>query len=881
MWRIAMLVVLTFALAAAAGAEVTWSTVFGPVSEPTDAVDHVGTDGTSLYVVFSNPWNQQGGGQQFWKYSFGADDPLNGTWTRLANPPRTVCSSDSCSDLAYQDGYLYTSAAANNGGRTVLRYSVAGSAWEVWQNGGVDVNTSSTTGNGIFMDPSASGVGYSACAGGGWWVQFDWLAKTANNNWMSTAGLGVTDAGWISRNEDVAVAGGTYYATKNDTSAGLSSGDVVYTWNSLSSPVPTVLAAKPWQAGFGQAIEVIPGTISPSGHDELWLVRGADGSTNPGEGYGNVTSDWARLDLTNVAGGWTSATLPNPVAYSGEIIRIGRCVFIRGQFSRWYVTVQYHLTSIAAAKQVADGVSLDTSGVVTASFPAVGQDPSQFYIEEPSRACGIQVRYSGTLPSGAVSISGTMRTDAQTRERYIEAAGWSPNGTADPVKPVGMHTRALGGGACGRQEGVYGGQGLSNIGLLVTVSGKVSARVDGDGYYYVFDGAEVSDGGSASGVKVEMGAVPIPSRVSGDMNDQLVVTGICCAYVGPDGNVHPRIRVRSGTDCRNLSFKKYKTLVLDFDPRVPSEQNKRIHEVFGWWNPTSTCQSYISDLNSCSGGFAQYDVVEWYDANYLPRCADGYQYTPDEFVQTYRNGGPWLHYMKTDFYSLIRDKSYPHNNPKNIAERVAAGEVDEVFLFGPLYGGNPPYWGADYPFWEASMAGPDPYFVNGEVCTIPEAGRNFILMGFNYERDVDCMLENFLHRSELIMDVVYDPPYPISWPVTNNWDRFRIWDQVEPDEAGCGTCHYAPNSRSDYDWGNTRYVWSKCDDWLYNWPNLQGYSTRRWVNCTEWGSGSMTLHHLWWLKHVPKRAGVNPDGKQNNWWKYFCDYNSYPESQHQ
>ena len=103
-------------------------------------------------------------------------------------------------------------------------------------------------------------------------------------------------------------------------------------------------------------------------------------------------------------------------------------------------------------------------------------------------------------------------------------------------------------------------------------------------------------------------------------------------------------------------------------------------------------------------------------------------------------------------------------------------------------------------------------------------------------------------------------------------------DSVRSGESGCGFCHYAPNSAGDYDWGNTTYVWSMCDDWLLNWPNLKGAITKRLVNCSEWGNGDMRLHHKWWLKHVPNATGVNPDGKQNSWWKYLCDYNGYPES---
>src|SRR5207249_3731382 len=31
----------------------------------------------------------------------------------------------------------------------------------------------------------------------------------------------------------------------------------------------------------------------------------------------------------------------------------------------------------------------------------------------------------------------------------------------------------------------------------------------------------------------------------------------------------------------------------------------------------------------------------------------------------------------------------------------------------------------------------------------------------------------------------------------------------------------------------------------------------------------------WYYLHVPRAAGVNLDGKQNNWWKYIYDFNNY------
>ena len=39
------------------------------------------------------------------------------------------------------------------------------------------------------------------------------------------------------------------------------------------------------------------------------------------------------------------------------------------------------------------------------------------------------------------------------------------------------------------------------------------------------------------------------------------------------------------------------------------------------------------------------------------------------------------------------------------------------------------------------MVGPSPFFVNGGTYYDPAPSRNFVAMGFNYERGVDCMLD--------------------------------------------------------------------------------------------------------------------------------------------
>jgi hypothetical protein len=526
---------------------------------------------------------------------------------------------------------------------------------------------------------------------------------------------------------------------------------------------------------------------------------------------------------------------------------------------------------LSDAKTRTDIQTIETSGVVTASFGAA----SQFYVEDPDRLCGIQVRAASLPAQGAtVNVAGGICTDSSTGEMYIQATGCWPT-VSKSVRPVGLSSKTLGGGAWGQQQAVFKGEGLSNVGMLVRLFGTVTGKAADTSYAYVSDGTTLSDGGTYAGIRVDLSAIPSYDRPTIANGDKMVVTGISSMYVGDDGNRHRMIRVRDKNDFKNLDDngnrpKTIRVAVINFDPYCPGYGNKRTHEVFGWYAPQTLTNDYINDLKTASGNWCQYQVVSWYDANYHAYFQDGFQYSPDDYVYAINNHLT-MHSGYADYFRLISDKTYAHNQPKSIEERVAADEFDEVFIFGAP--------GA-FSMFEASTAGPSPFFVNGGIYYIPGARKNFVIMGFCDGFDDGYMLEDFCHRTECLMDRVYQAKswfWP-TYPATNNWEKFRMIDKVHAGSAACGFTHYAPNSVSDYDWGNTTYVYSTCDDWLYNWPNLKGDSTKRLVNCTEWAGNDIGFHHRWWLAHLPKAAGVNPDGKQNNWWKYICDFNSYPES---
>ncbi len=291
-----------------------------------------------------------------------------------------------------------------------------------------------------------------------------------------------------------------------------------------------------------------------------------------------------------------------------------------------------------------------------------------------------------------------------------------------------------------------------------------------------------------------------------------------------------------------------KVLLVIYNPAVPSENNRRLSEVLGWNDPETLIQSLISDIQSSSYSYANFSIAERIEANRFPIKSDGFAYSPDEFVQAWRTQSGF-HDPDAVNYQLIL-------NDFNIVSKINDGSIDEVWLMGFPYAG----------FRESRMAGPGAFFCNGEVIPNVPTGRRFIIMGFSYQRGVGEMLESMAHRAESILAQVFRNT---SEPA-NLWQRFTLYDVITPGNSEVGTVHYAPNSQTDYDWGNPRFVPSRCSNW-YVFPDLSGQPVS--VNRTEWGNGDIRLHHLWWLKHFPHITGES-NMIANNWWKYVIDPNN-------
>lgn len=291
-----------------------------------------------------------------------------------------------------------------------------------------------------------------------------------------------------------------------------------------------------------------------------------------------------------------------------------------------------------------------------------------------------------------------------------------------------------------------------------------------------------------------------------------------------------------------------KVMMIIFNPIIESEGNKRLTEVLSWNDSDSLAEVYRADLLEVSQGYLDYTIVKRVEVDEYPIKLDGFLYDDETFLKCWRARAGFHQPDAVDYHAIFEKF--------DVIDLVEQGAIDEVWCFTFPYSG----------FWETTMAGKGAFYCNSDpVPNTEHCSRRFITYGFNYEREVGCMLEDFGHATESIMTHVFRN-IPDD---QNSWSQFTLYDQIAPEKANCGNVHFAPNSEKDYDWGNTRFVISNCDDW-YHFPSFKGIT--REVNCQEWGNGDMREHHKWWFRHLPHTKG-EIKGIYNNWWFYLANPN--------
>lgn len=241
---------------------------------------------------------------------------------------------------------------------------------------------------------------------------------------------------------------------------------------------------------------------------------------------------------------WTSAATSTGLTINSPDFATGRTYFISVQSKNgaeaWSAIGSSDGISmkcdgtVGGAKQCPDNSKVDLQSVkITAVFDDC------IYVEQPNRSSGIKVLYTGQCNIGdTITLFGDISTD--DGERVIKHITSASPTSGTKLKPLAMNGRALGGGTFMQfTPGTTDGFGLNNVGLLVTIWGKVTDT--GDNYFYVDDGSGLQ-ANNHIGVRVDSRYIGIPNQ-----GDFVTITGINSLYYA-NGHYYPCILPRIAND---------------------------------------------------------------------------------------------------------------------------------------------------------------------------------------------------------------------------------------------------------------------------------------------------------------------------------------------
>jgi hypothetical protein len=222
-----------------------------------------------------------------------------------------------------------------------------------------------------------------------------------------------------------------------------------------------------------------------------------------------------------------------------------------------------------------------------------------------------------------------------------------------------------------------------------------------------------------------------------------------------------------------------KVLVIDFHPAGVPE---------GWNRSDDLISGYIDKMREASQGILEYQVVETLDVPEYPLLWEGHQYTDKTYTEVLGDDTRALRdangkYMLADYDQIIQKY--------NLLKKIEDEEIDEVWMFGG------PYFG----FYESRMVGRGAFWCNGPA--MEQDCRRFVIMGFNYERDVKEMVHDYGHRAESLLAKHFDSetylrrtyrqkPNP---PPANAYEQFLL---------DLGTVHREPGGE---EYGQDEFAW--------------------------------------------------------------------------
>lgn len=236
-----------------------------------------------------------------------------------------------------------------------------------------------------------------------------------------------------------------------------------------------------------------------------------------------------------------------------------------------------------------------------------------------------------------------------------------------------------------------------------------------------------------------------------------------------------------------------KVLAIEFRPAaIPQD----------WNHSDDLIQKFITAMRQASNNLLIYQVVSKLSVLKYPVLTDGRQYDDTTWTQALNDDKSALrdahgNYTLADYQRILQDF--------NILQKIQSKQLDEVWLFGG------PYFG----FYESRMVGKGAFWCNAP--SIEQNTRRFVVMGFNYQRDVKEMVHDFGHRAESILARRYSsqsfllqlyapqPPTAAAMPAPKNeFEQFLLAN---------GTVHRKPGG-ADYSQNEITWVTALKPAWF-------------------------------------------------------------------
>jgi hypothetical protein len=270
---------------------------------------------------------------------------------------------------------------------------------------------------------------------------------------------------------------------------------------------------------------------------------------------------------------------------------------------------------------------------------------------------------------------------------------------------------------------------------------------------------------------------------------------------------------------------EYKAIVLHYNPHIRvGEEFPTVQQVYGYRDVDQLCRDYIKFLRRASGGQVNFSIAQKFDLDEFPPDNDpDVDFTAENYYELRGQGYDMWNHGLANYVAICNDPRF------QIVPRVAAGEVDAIWVFAPVGCG----------FWETAMAGHGAYWVNGGAYPEVNCARKFVIYGFGWEshQGVGFMLENTGHMCEVIMHDRISAGWPRSreftgWNTLNlnnpgraptlqrlhDWDYFTTSDAVHwhnrlvaPGQSQAGLSHFPPTACVNYGWSAVRisfdYSW--------------------------------------------------------------------------